>query len=249
MILHDERTDRARALRAEIDRALPEGLDDPEVVLVIGGDGFLLQTIRQFGLDKTYLGVNAGHLGFLLNDVADWPDLARQIRGNAWTTSRFPVLSADMLLQDGSRRTEFAVNDVYLERMTAQTARLRVTVDDRVAVDELVADGLLTSTALGSTGYNFSAGGPACHPTLAMMTVTPICAHHPRLPPFLLPKASVVTVDVHESPFRPVRASADGRQIENVRRVQVRFSHREVRLAYLEGHDFTNRMLKKILHP
>ena len=112
-----------------------------------------------------------------------------------------------------------------------------------------VADGVLMSTALGSTGYNFSAGGPACHPTLAMMSVTPICAHHPRLPPFVLPKASVVAVDVHPSPYRPVRVSADGRQIEDVRRLVVRFADREVRLAYLDGHDFTGRMLRKILHP
>lgn len=236
-------------MRADLDAALPEGLDDPDVLVVIGGDGFLLQTIQKHGLGKTYLGLNAGHLGFLLNDVTLWDHTAEQLRSRAWTVWGFPVLSGEVERLDGSIVPEVAVNDIYLERMTGQTARLRVTVDGRVAVEELVADGVLMSTALGSTGYNFSAGGPACHPTLAMMTVTPICAHHPRLPPFVLPKASSVAVDVHPSPFRPVRVSADGRQIEDVRRVVVRFSEQVVRLAYLQGHDFTSRMLSKILHP
>jgi NAD+ kinase len=249
MIIHDERTDRARDMRDDLDRVLPEGFEDPEIIIVVGGDGFLLQTIQRFGLEKTYLGLNAGHLGFLLNDVTLWDHTAEQLRTRAWTTWGFPLLVGDVELLDGTHVPELAVNDIYLERMTGQTARLRVTVDGRVAVEELVADGILTSTALGSTGYNFSAGGPACHPTLAMMTVTPICAHHPRLPPFVLPKASVVEVDVHPSPYRPVRVSADGRQIENVCRLVVRFADREVRLAYLDGHDFTARMLRKILHP
>lgn len=246
MIVHDSRNERASAIRAELDHRLPPGFD-AGVVLVIGGDGFLLQTASRLGWDHVYLGLNAGHLGFLLNDVESWEVVVDQLERRAFTARAFPLLEASIELEDGAITTERALNDVYLERMTGQTARLTLSFDGHRVVEKLVADGIIFSTALGSTAYAFSAGGPACHPTLDVITVTPICPHLPRLPPVALPVTARARVEVLHPEFRPVRAVADGRELNRVRAVEVFRSGTQVKLAYLEGHDFTSRMIRKLL--
>src|SRR5690606_19759148 len=120
-----------------------------------------LHTVAQFGLDPTYLGLNAGHLGFLLNEVdgLDAEALVGEIRERRWTEQAFPLLEAEIHTRAGQVIVELAINDVYLERMTGQTARLGLWVDDHPTVESLVADGMIFATALGSTAYSFSAGG------------------------------------------------------------------------------------------
>jgi NAD+ kinase len=217
--------------------------------VVIGGDGFMLRTVKDLGLDRTYLGLNAGHLGFLLNDVDDWDKAVAQVVGDQWTAHVFPVLEAEILTVAGETVIEHAINDVYLERSTGQSANLALSIDGHQVVDRIAADGIIIATAIGSTAYTFSAGGPACHPSLNMVSVTPICPHRPRLSPFALPGSAQLQVDVLDHGHRPVRAVADGRSEQNVQSVKVRLAEQGVRLAYLEGHDFTYEMVTKILRP
>ena len=247
MIIHDARNPRAAALREALERDVP-GFDPEGLHVVIGGDGFLLQTVGQHREPCAFLGLNAGTVGFLLNDVDEWPRVVDRLSRGAWVVQAFPLLEATISGTNGDV-VDLAMNDVYLERMTGQTARVRVTVDQQLVVDPLVADGFLLSTALGSTGYGFSAGGPACHPLLPLMTMTAICPHHPRMPPCALPLSSVVVAEVVGGAHRPVRAVVDGRELDNVSRVEVRLATQTVRLALLEGHDFTSRMVRKILTP
>jgi NAD+ kinase len=216
---------------------------------VLGGDGFLLHTVATHGTARVWLGLNAGTLGFLLNDATDLDAVARQLVEGRWRVHAFPMVEALVELADGSTRVERAVNDLYLERMTGQTARLRVRIDGHEVVERLVADGLILATALGSTAYAFSAGGEPLHPLLEVLQLTPICPHRPRLTSLALPDTSVVEVEVREHDHRPVRAVADGRAIDHVRRVRVRLERGAVSMAYLESHDFTGQMLKKILSP
>lgn len=222
---------------------------DREPTIVIGGDGFLLRTVAEHGLDRTYLGLNAGHLGFLLNDVEDWQAVARALKEDRFRVGSFPMLATTITRQDGEVVEDRAINDVYLERTTSQTARLELSIDGHTVVDLLVADGIVFSTALGSTAYTFSAGGPACHPELRLLAVTPICPHHPRLHPFALPQDSRASVRIIHGERRPVRAVADGRAVDDVARVDVALDDQEVRLAYFPEHDLTSRMIRKILHP
>lgn len=254
MILADPYNPTAQAHRDRLVEALPGGtLPDPHdegLTVVIGGDGFMLQSATTHGFDRTYLGLNAGRIGFLLNDIRDWDRAVARIVAGAWSVHRFPLLEATLAMADGTTRIETAINDVALERSTGQTAHLALGIDDRPIVDRLVADGLILATALGSTAYTFSAGGPACHPTLRMMVVTPICAHHPKLSPFVLPESATAQVEVLASHRRPVRAVIDGRTLDDVVGATVtRSPEHDVRLAYLEGHDPTERMVTKILHP
>lgn len=249
MIVTDARNPTARMLFDQLLERMPDGVEGDDLVVVIGGDGFLLKTVGEHGLGTTYLGLNAGHLGFLLNDVHDWDGIVDQLASRTFITHDFPLLSARITTVAGEERSDRAINDVYLERMTSQTTRLSVTIDGVQVVDPLVADGIIFSTALGSTAYTFSAGGPACHPTLTSMIVTPTCPHSPRLHPFALPPTARARVDVGAPERRPVRAVTDGRSVEHVRTVEVGLGAQHVRLAYLRDHDFTARMIRKILHP
>lgn len=248
MIVHDARNPIAATHRARLEDQL-NGFDDPELILVIGGDGFMLQTIHELGMEHTYLGLNAGRVGFLLNDVQDWAAVAHHIRSRAWSVTEFPILRATCTFENGESTQVSAVNDVYLERASGQTARLGLTVDGSRVVDTLVADGIVVSTALGSTAYNFSAGGPPCHPILDILTVTPICPHLPRLSPFALPAGTQIEVAAQNTRFRPVRAVADGRQIGEVTHVVLELGRRELKMAHLPEHNFTAQMVQKILHP
>jgi NAD+ kinase len=247
LIVCDDYNPKAVLGRAALVQRVPEDIGGDELVVVIGGDGFLLQTVETLGLHRTYLGLNAGHLGFLLNDVDDWDRVAGLIASGGFAVRHIPVLTARVLRRDGVAVEDFALNDVYLERMTSQTARIKLSIDGTVLVDPLVADGVILSTAIGSTAYAFSAGGPAVHPDLHVIGITPICPHQPRLGAMLVPPSSVVRIDVLSPDRRPVRCVADGRGQDAVATVEIRLGPAKASLAHLEGHDPTARLVRKLM--
>lgn len=251
MIVWDDRNPAALAVRDGLLARLGEDWSPPEGLgIVIGGDGFMLRTVAAHGTTElAWLGLNAGNLGFLLNDVHDLDAAAAAIAEGRYVVHAFPMVSADVTLVEGGTVSDRAVNDVYLERMTGQAARLRLTIDGHVMVEQLVADGLVFATALGSTAYAFSAGGQPMHPLLRVLQVTPICPHLPRLPSVALPAASRAEVEVLQHGWRPVRAVADGRDMDNVLKVSIRLVDDAVRFAYLAPHDFTMQMVRKIIQP
>lgn len=246
MILSDPRNPLALRYHRKLEQLLGDARLD-ELIVVLGGDGFFLETIGQRNFKGTFLGLNAGTVGFLLNEVEDWEEVARCLQSQCYQVHSFPLLKAQIDLPDGERIQATALNDVYLERATGSMAQLRITIDGHVVVEQLAADGLVCATALGSTAYTYSAGGPPCHPSLRIMTVTPICPHRPRLSSFALPQTSRVRVDVLTPERRPVRVVADGRATVGVEAVEVSYGQREARLAFLEGHSFTQAMVTKIL--
>jgi NAD+ kinase len=250
MIVADPRNEKARRYGEALGARLAGAALPPSLRIVVGGDGYLLRVIAEHGLDCVFLGLNAGHLGFLLNDVdGDWDALARRIAGRQYREYRFPQLRAEILRRNGDRLADAAVNDVYLERSSGQTAHLAVSIDGTVLEKRLAADGLIFSTALGSTAYSFSAGGSPVHPELPVLLVTPICPHRPRLPPVILPAGAIAEVEVITPARRSVRAVADGRAVEEVAHVRISLSDPVVRLAYLQPHDFTRHLVRKILQP
>ncbi len=238
---------------SELASALSERLDinhlPPGLCLVFGGDGWMLETIRQLGSEHVFLGINAGRLGFLLNDATDIDAMADALREGAWETWNFPRLTMNSWPSepDATMRQDSAVNDIYLERMSGQTAHLRLHVNGVLLVERLVCDGIIASTALGSTAYHFSASGHACHPQVSAIHLTPICPHAPRLTPITLPETSVIEVEVIDADKRPVRVVSDGVDHGPVQRVAVQTDPRGVNLAFLEGHDFTATLVRKIL--
>ena len=222
----------------------------PELQLILGGDGFLLASIRSGGPGPLYMGLNAGRVGFMLNEVPDTLEtLVAQLTHRAWSELKVPLLEVEATTVQGETLRDIALNDVYLERSTGQTAHLRVRVDGVQVVQRLVCDGLIVSTALGSTAYAFSAGNAACHPRLRLMQLTAICPHAPKMAPLNLPHEAMVSAENLFPGRRPTRLVCDGFDHPDVASIQVRDARTDVRLAFLEGHDLTATLVRKILLP
>ena len=235
----------AEALLAAGPLPVPE-----ELGLVLGGDGTMLQAIHDHPGRYTWLGLNFGHLGFLMNDLpaeAPVPWVRRQLEAGAWRRHGFLRLTMRAETRLGPV-AHLAVNDCYVERQSGTTCHLRVCVDGRVLAERLVCDGVIAATPLGSTAYSFSAGGAASHPLVRAIHLTSICPHAPKLPPVILPSTTTVTLEVLDAARRPARVVVDGLAFDDVSRVEIA-SHPDddVNLAFFAGHDFTGTLLDKVL--
>ena len=249
MIRVDERNTKAKGIAAALSEHLAPG-DVPEgVCVVIGGDGFLLRAIHELGANPVYLGLNAGYMGFLLNDVHDPAIVAAQIRDEAFDVAAVPRLKMQAERADGSTFEGRALNDVVLQRMSGQSSHLRVVVDGVEVVERMSCDGIIAATALGSTAYSFSAGGPACHPELRLIQLTPICPHAPRLGTITLPMSAVIEVEVYDPERRHTRVVTDHIDYSAVTRVTIQDARRDVRVAWLEGRNPTANLVRKLIHP
>ncbi len=244
------RNARANALAAALDaEGALGGLGDDEV-LVLGGDGTMLHAIHDHPAAKTFIGLNCGYLGFLMNDLPaeNAASHARAcIESGRWTAHRFPRLRLRAETANGVVEG-LAVNDVYVERQSGTTVQLRAWIDGHELASRLVCDGLIAATPLGSTAYSYSAGGAASHPLVRSVHLTAICPHAPRLAPIVLPASAQITIEVLDPEKRPARAVVDGRTYGDVLRVQIAAdAGDDVSLGYFDGHDFTATLLRKVL--
>jgi len=200
---------------------------DPEnadVVVALGGDGVMLQVQHRFmGKRKPVYGMNLGSVGFLMNEYRE-EDLETRL-DEAEASIVYPLL---MTTTDraGAVVSARAINEVYIFRRTYQTAKMRILVDGTERLPELVADGLLVATPVGSTAYNLSAHGPILPVDSAMMALTPISSFRPRRwRGALLSDRAHVTIDILEADKRPVAAVADHFELKNVVKVEVAMDH------------------------
>ncbi len=241
---------RAAVLAAALDREGALVGVPPDVVLVLGGDGTMLHAIHDHPEFRTFLGLNCGFLGFLMNDLGgDDPAASARalLEGGRWTAHAFPRLRMQAETAGGPIEG-LAVNDVYVERQSGTTVQLRAWIDEKELASRLVCDGLIAATPLGSTAYSFSAGGAASHPLVRSIHLTAICPHAPKLPPIVLPASSTVRIEVLDPTRRPARVVVDGRAYGDVRSVTVAASPSDdVSLGFFEGHDFTGTLLRKVL--
>jgi NAD+ kinase len=196
------------------------GVDTADVVVALGGDGFMLEVLHaNLGTRRAVYGMNRGSVGFLLNDYAE--DQLRERVAHAEEALIHPLTMIAVGL-DGSRHEASALNEVSLLRQTRQTAKLRISVDERVRMEELLCDGALVATAAGSTAYNLSAHGPIIPLGAEVLALTPISAFRPRRwRGALLPHTAKVRFDVLEAEKRPVAAVADNHEVRDVSCVQV----------------------------
>ena len=214
-----------------------------DVIVALGGDGFMLETLHANLQRRTpVFGMNRGSVGFLMNDYNEDGLLER-----LETAGRAVIhpLQMDARTEDGEIHTGLAINEVSLLRQTRQSAKLRITVDDRVRLEELSCDGCLVSTAAGSTAYNLSAHGPIIPLDARVLALTPISAFRPRRwRGALLPHTARVCFEVLEADKRPVSATADSFEVRRVNRVDVR-ERRDIALTMLfdAGRSFEERVL------
>ncbi|MGH7898151.1 MAG: NAD kinase [Candidatus Binatia bacterium] len=198
-------------------------VEEADVLVPLGGDGFLLQTLhRHMESEKPVFGMKQGTLGFLMNKYAV-EGLAERVRNGKLTTLR--PLEMVALSEAGSTTTAIAINEVSLIRQTRQAARLRLSVDDKVRIEELSADGVLVATPAGSTAYNFSANGPILPFGSNLLALTAISPAKPRRwHGALIPDDAHIRFDVLDHYKRPASATADAVEVRDVVQVDVRVS-------------------------
>jgi NAD+ kinase len=209
----------AKELRQKYEWVSP---NEAEIIVALGGDGFLLQTLHSM-LDRhralPVFGMNRGTVGFLMNEWS--PDLLES-RLLAAKTIKVAPLRMDAVTIEGEKISLAAINEVSLLRETRQTAWIEVSVDNRVVLAELVADGVLVSTPAGSTAYNFSAHGPILPLESALIALTPISPFRPRRwRGAILPDRTRVRFRVLDPIKRPVSAVADQREVRDVASVEI----------------------------
>jgi NAD+ kinase len=207
------------ALR-DLTRRYGNAKTDADVVVALGGDGFMLQTIHKMhkrGLP--IFGMNCGSVGFLMNDFALENLLERLETAKAQSIHPLRMKARTAA---GKSVTALAFNEVSMLRETRQAAKIEVRVDGRVRLEELICDGILLSTPAGSTAYNLSVDGPILPIDSALLALTPISAFRPRRwRGALLPRAAKVVFSMLESEKRPVSAVADHTEVREVTEVTV----------------------------
>lgn len=218
---------------------------EADVIVALGGDGFMLATLhRTQNLRAAVYGMNRGTIGFLMNEYSE-SDL--QDRLSAAVEEVINPLSMEATDASGVVHRELAINEVSLLRAGPQAAKLRISIDDRLRMQELVCDGALLATPAGSTAYNYSAHGPILPIGADVLALTAMAAFRPRRwRGALVPKSAKVLFEVLEPEKRPVMADADGRSVKDVLRVEIQsepsIAHR---ILFDPGHGLEERLIRE----
>ncbi|KEQ06781.1 MAG: NAD kinase [Alphaproteobacteria bacterium] len=194
--------------------------NDADVVVALGGDGFMLHTLHgTMSSGKPVYGMNCGSVGFLMNDYRT-ENLRERIEVAVENTLH--PLQMKTTNADGTSSIALAINEVYLFRQSYQAAKLRVEIDGQVRLDELICDGLMIATPAGSTAYNLSAHGPILPLEAPLLAMTPVSAFRPRRwRGALLPNQVRVDIHILEPDKRPVNAVADNMEVKSVLHVEI----------------------------
>ncbi|MFP7570016.1 NAD kinase [Marivita sp. S2033] len=236
----------AQSAKAGLTRRYGDHAEDgADVIVALGGDGFMLDTLhRTQELNAPVYGMNRGTVGFLMNEYSDHRLEDRLAEAEEAVIN---PLSMTAETRDGRSHRALAINEVSLLRAGPQAAQLRIIVDDKVRMSELVCDGALVSTPAGSTAYNYSAHGPILPIGSDVLALTAVAAFRPRRwRGALLPKSAEVLFEVIDPEKRPVMAEADSRAVRDVVRVTVRsepsIAHR---VLFDPGHGLEERLIRE----
>ncbi|MEO0911903.1 MAG: NAD kinase [Pseudomonadota bacterium] len=218
---------------------------EADVIVALGGDGFVLSTLHATqNLAAPVYGMNRGTVGFLMNAFRE---TALPERLAAAELAEINPLRMSATQTNGETTDALAINEVSLLRSGPQAAKLRISVDGKERMAELVCDGALVSTPAGSTAYNYSAHGPILPIGADILALTAMAAFRPRRwRGALLPKSALVRFDVLEAAKRPVSASADSGEVRDVIAVEIQsdgsITHR---ILFDPGHGLEERLLRE----
>ncbi len=218
--------------------------EDATTLVALGGDGFMLQTLHRMlevGSPKPVFGINRGTVGFLMND---WRIDRLPERIAAAKAIRVAPLEMRATTVGGETLSYAAINEISLLRETRQTAKIEISVNGRIALDEVACDGVLVATPAGSTAYNLSAGGPILPLQAKMLALTPISPFRPRRwSGAILPDDTEVCLRILEAENRPVSAVADQIEVREVARVEIRLDReRSLTLLFDPEHALDERI-------
>jgi NAD+ kinase len=218
---------------------------EADVIVALGGDGLMLQTLHTFmEAGKPIYGMSRGTVGFMMNEYRE--DGLKERLAAAEETVIHP-LKMRAIDAAGAVHESRAINEVALFRQTYQAARLRILIDGKERLPQLVADGIMVATPAGSTAYNLSTQGPIIPIGAPLLALTPISPFRPRRwHGALLPDTAVVVIEVLEADKRPVAAVADHDEVRFVHRVETRMEHRvAMRMLFDPGHNLDERILRE----
>ena len=240
------RTDRARMAQERLARRY-DGVapEEAQIIVALGGDGFMLETLHDFmNTGKPIYGMNYGSVGFLMNDFRE--DGLKERLGAAERTAVHPLLMR-AVDATGAKHRAYAINEVSLLRQSYQAAKMRISIDGKVRMEELIADGLLVATPAGSTAYNLSAHGPILPIYAPLMALTPLSAFRPRTwRGALLPDRVEVRIEALETEKRPVNAVADNVEFKSVVEVSVKQDRKAESLILFDpDHSWDERILSE----
>jgi len=219
--------------------------ESADVIVALGGDGLMLETIHSVvASDQAIFGMNRGSVGFLMNDFST-DDLPARV-AQASETVIHP-LHMTVTGKDGETRSALAFNEVSMLRQQHQAAKLRITIDGKVRLEELICDGVIIATPAGSTAYNLSAHGPILPINSPLLAITPISPFRPRRwRGAIVSHEARVRIDMLEPEKRPVSAVADQTEFRNVTSVEVaEDSSISARLLFDDGHSLAERVLNE----
>jgi NAD+ kinase len=219
------------------------GIAEADVVVALGGDGFLLQTLREaMSTGKKVYGMNRGTVGFLMNEYSE-EGLPERIAAAIAETIR--PLEMEATTASGGTTEALAINEVALWRQSYQTAKIRISIDGEIRLEQLDCDGVMVATPAGSTAYNLSAHGPIIPLDAPLLALTPVSPFRPRRwRGALIPEKSTVRFDMLEADKRPVNVAADHTEVKSVLSVTVRQSRIETAtLLFDANHSWRERIL------
>lgn len=215
---------------------------EADVIIALGGDGFMLQTLHAHMDRQTPIyGMNCGTVGFLMNEFRTEILTQRIEEAKRITINPLRMIATTC---DGTVVEQLAINEVSLLRETRQTAKIRITVDHRIRLEELIGDGVLVATPAGSTAYNLSAHGPIIPLSANLLALTPISAFRPRRwRGALLPDHNCVELTILNPTKRPVSAVADMVEIRDVRHVSIeKARNKPIHLLFDPDHGLEERI-------
>jgi len=243
-------TEEAKLAEGRLKKRYPTvAADRAEIVVALGGDGMMLETLHRFiGRDMPIYGMNCGTVGFLMNAYSEerLPERLAAAQAVELHPLRMTARNAAGLTEEA-----LAINEVALLRQLRQAAKIRIRVDGILRMPELICDGVLLSTPAGSTAYNLSAYGPILPLGAGVLALTPISAFRPRRwRGAILPHAAEVVFEILENAKRPVSAVADYTEVRDVIEVKVR-EDRSVKLKLLfdPEHNLEERVLREQFQP
>ncbi len=218
---------------------------DADVIVVLGGDGFMLQCLHQFmHRDIPFFGLRRGTVGFLMNDYNN-DDLIQRIADAQETVLRPLMMQATGV--NGEVSESLAINEVSLLRQTKQSAHIEIKINEQSKINNLVGDGVMVATPAGSTAYNLSAHGPVIPLGSQILALTPISPFRPRRwRGAIIPAHAEVTFLVKNHQKRPVSATADNTEIRDVEKVVVKeCPDIKIRALYDPKHNLEDRIINE----
>ena len=240
-----ENPEAKEALKVLIKRYDQTELELSDVIIAIGGDGMLLKALRNsIEKNKPVFGLNKGNVGFLMNELS-FDNLENRIQ-TARKVKMHPLfMSAHKI--NGNIFTELAVNEVSILRQTHQAAHLKITVDKKERLNELVCDGILVSTPIGSTAYNLSARGPIIPLNANILALTPISSFRPRRwRGALLPQRVKIRIEVLNFDTRPVSATADNVEARDIKYIEISTDKtKKLTILHDSDHSLDERIMKE----